>query len=218
MRAPVESLLGTTPIRVSNSRERTTVVRFIALFGSVSLVSVAALFWTGPNRGLLLLGFAAAALFGSQVLVKRLGRKARMTSQVIGALALTSTAPGAYYAATGQLSALALGLWFANWIFAGNQIHFVQLRLHAARCRTWQEKMARGRGFFFGQIVMMVALVLAWALRFVPGLVLVAFLPVFIRGMAWFLRPPQPLHLHRLGISELAHAVAFGTLLVITLG
>jgi hypothetical protein len=102
-------------------------------------------------------------------------------------------------------------------VFAGNQIHFVQLRLHASRCRTWEEKFARGRGFFLGQTFMMLALIVAWAFRLVPGLVFVAFLPVFIRGMAWFLRPPQPLQLHRLGMSELAHAIAFGTLLVISL-
>lgn len=217
LRTPMESILGTSPIRVANADERATVLRFALIFGTIATLSLTALFWTGRDRGLVLLGIAAALLFGAQVLVKRIGRQARMASQVIGALALTSTAPCAYYAATGRFTLVATGLWFANWIFAGNQIHFVQLRLHASRCRTWEEKFSRGWGFFLGQTIMMLALSAAWALRIVPGLVFVAFVPVFVRGMAWFLRSPQPLHLHRLGISELAHALAFGALLVISL-
>ena len=38
-------------------------------------------------------------------------------------IGLTSTAPGAYYVATGQLDGRAWALWLANWLFAGDQIH-----------------------------------------------------------------------------------------------
>jgi len=217
LRTPVESLLGTAPVRVANRRERSIVLRFAVLFASASAISLAGLFWRGNNLGLLLLGVVAAVLFAAQLLVKRLGRKTRMASQVIGALGLTATAPAAYYAASGGLDVVAYGLWFANWIFAGNQIHFVQLRLHASRCRTWQERWKQGRGFFLGQFIMMMALIVAWAFRVVPGLVFVAFVPIFVRGTMWFLAPPGPLKLHRLGLSELAHSIAFGTLLVICL-
>jgi len=64
---------------------------------------------------------------------------------------------------------------------------------------------------------MMLALALAWAYGIVPPLVLLAFVPVFIRGLIWFFSPPQPLALHRLGMTELAHAIGFGVLLVIGL-
>lgn len=217
LRTPVESLLGTSPVRVATARERAVVLRFMFAFALFATGFGLALVFSGRSRGLLLLAALVALFLGLQFLAKRAGRRTRMLSQMFGALALTSTAPGAYYAATSQLDLCWLGLWFANWVFAGNQIHFVQLRVHASKCSTWEEKFARGRGFFIGQMLMMPALALGWAYRLVPGLVLLAFMPISIRGFVWFFSPPQPLALHRLGMAELAHAVAFGTLLILGL-
>jgi hypothetical protein len=42
-----------------------------------------------------------------------------------------------------------------------------------------------------------------------------AFLPVLVRGFAWFAVEPKPLAIHALGKSELAYAVVFGLLLII---
>jgi 4-hydroxybenzoate polyprenyltransferase len=50
-------------------------------------------------------------------------------AQMIGAAGLTSTAPAAYYAVTGHLSGTAWSLWACNFLFAINQIQFVQLRI-----------------------------------------------------------------------------------------
>jgi len=215
LRTPVESLLGVSAIKVANEAERNIALRYAFLFGAVSTVSTAAL-W-GGHLGLIALGGAAALLFAVQVTIKRAGRRFRMASQVIGALALTATAPGAYYVATGRFDLRAIGLWLAYWVFAGNQIHFVQLRLHSSKCGTWEEKFARGRGFFAGQTIMMLALTWAWAFGVLPALVLIAFVPVFVRGVAWFFSRPRPLALHRLGMTELAHAIGFGVLLVAAL-
>ena len=217
LRTPVESLLGTSPVRAANGDERHLAMRFIGLFGFVAAVALVRLTRHGARPGLLLLGAIVVVLVVAQMLVKRMGRNGRMPSQIIGALALTATAPAAYYASMGWFDERALGLWFANWAFAGNQIHFVQLRLRASKCRSWEEKFDRGRGFFVGQVVMMLALALAWAFSVVPPLVLLAFLPIFLRGMIWFFKPPQPLVLRHLGLTELAHAIVFGILLVIGL-
>src|SRR5574340_1149037 len=189
MRTPVESWLGAAPLRAQTPAERNAVL--LAALGGVA--------------GLALL---------VQAVLRKLGRRTRMLAQVIGAIGLTSTAPGAYYVVTGQLDSRALALWLANWLFAGNQIHFVQLRLHAARARGWREKLARGRGFFAGQVLMVLVLVLAWRWGGLPSLVLVAFVPVLLRGTLWLWQPPRPLHVHRLGWSELRHALAFGVLLL----
>lgn len=56
-----------------------------------------------------------------------------MAAQLMGVIGLTCAAPSAYYIGAGRLNERALVLWAANWAFAGNQIHFVQLRIHAAR-------------------------------------------------------------------------------------
>src|SRR5271166_361636 len=129
LRTPVESLLGTNPLSAQTPAERR-----IALIVSAALAAVSA-------------ACLAALAFVFQTWLMKLGRKLRMAAQLLGAIGLTCTAPAAYCVATGHMDARAWVLWAANWIFAGNQIHFVQLRIHAARAATLREKFTRGRGF-----------------------------------------------------------------------
>jgi hypothetical protein len=131
-----------------------------------------------------------------------------------GAIALSSTAAGAYYLATGHLGSMAVIIWLANWLFAANQIHFVQLRIHSARVMTPGEKFRQGSGFLFHQAACLLLLGLLWWAGWLPGLILIAFGPLFLRGFAWFLESPRPLQVHRLGISELLYAIVFGMLFV----
>jgi hypothetical protein len=215
LRTPVESLLGTTPLRAQTPEEESAVLRVIFTFSALALASLTALLWGGRNPYLLLIGAVALVIFLAQALVKKLGRSARMAAQIIGAVGLTSTAAAAYYVSTGHLDQRGLALWFANWVFAGNQIHFVQLRIRAARSKDWREKFAQGGSFFAGQIVMILVLSFAAQLKVLPVLVLLAFVPVLFRGIAWFFADPAPLRVKRLGIAELAHAITFGVLLVL---
>src|ERR1035438_9902226 len=102
--------------------------------------------------------------------------------QLVGAIGLTCTAPAAYYIGTGRLDERAFILWAANWIFAGNQIHFVQLRIRAARAATFSEKFNRGRFFFLAQPAFLLLLTFASLWRVLPPLVLIAFAPALVRG------------------------------------
>jgi hypothetical protein len=214
MRTPVESALGTSPMRSQSASESNRLLLAIAALGSVAMVCITALLWNGADRGLLVLGAVAAVAFVAQALVKRRARSARMPAQMIGALGLTAAAPAAWYVVTGQLDARAFGLWLANWICAGNQVHFVQLRIHSTRAASLREKFLRGRWFFLGQLAMVAALVFAWRVHLLPGLALVAFLPLLARGFLWFKSGAQSLAVKRLGWTELAHGVAFGLLLI----
>lgn len=139
-----------------------------------------------------------------------------MASQLIGSLGLTVTAPAAWYVITGRLDAHAMGLWAANWIFAGNQVHFVQLRLHGARLTSWQEKFRFGRVFFLGQLLMTAVLALIVREQLMPSLCLVAFVPLLVRGFWWFRPGQQSLVVRRLGWCEMAHGIAFALLLIAT--
>ncbi|MBZ5628805.1 MAG: YwiC-like family protein [Acidobacteriia bacterium] len=213
IRTPVESALGASPMRAQSVAETNGLLLAIAVLGSTAMACTTLLLLQGDAR-LLVLGAAAALAFIAQAVVKKLGRGARMASQLIGSIGLTVTAPAAWYVVTQRLDATALGLWLLNWIFAGNQIHFVQLRIHAARAATRQEKVRRGRGFLIGQFAMIAALLAAWRLHLVPGLALLAFIPLLVRGLLWFKAGARPLVVKRLGWSELAHGVSFGLLLV----
>jgi hypothetical protein len=130
---------------------------------------------------------------------------------------LTATAAGGYFVGARQWSAVALLVWAANWLFAANQIHYVQLRIHSANCAGRLEKLQKGLHFAFGEVVLVSVLVAAATVGALPWTACLAYLPLLIRGIAWFAEAPAPLAIRRRGFSELAHAVAFGVLLVVVL-
>jgi hypothetical protein len=213
LRTPVEAWLGLSPIKAQTKEERASVLRAIVLLCVIALASLGILFATGYGRGLVFIGIVAAVAFGVQEIVKKLGRSGRMPAQIIGAIGLTSTAAGAYYVASGVLDGTAVLLWIANWLFAADQIHFVQTRIRGSRLNTPGEKFERGKWFVYAQIVLIVVLVSASAYRVLPLWTLAAFVPALLRGIAWFVRPTRPLDVHKLGFSELAQAIVFGALL-----
>jgi hypothetical protein len=215
LRTPVEAWLGLSPVKAQTKQERASVLRLIVMLCVIALASLGLLFATGYVRGLVIIGIVAALAFGVQEVVKKLGRSGRMPAQIIGAIGLTSTAAGAYYVASGALNRTAVLLWMANWLFAADQIHFVQTRIRGSKLTSSNEKFARGKWFVYAQVVLVVALVAATAYRLMPLWTLVAFIPALVRGVAWFVRPTQPLDVHKLGFSELAQAITFGALLVV---
>jgi len=217
MRTPVESWLGTTPMRAQSEAETRAVKIAVGGLAAVSLAALTALFWGGQNSYLLLLGAISGVAFASQAFLKLAGRKTRMLAQVIGAVGLTSTAPAAYYVATGHLGATGWLLWLANWLFAGDQIHFVQVRIHSARAASSTQKLSRGRYFLIGQVALAAVLLIIWAYGLLPSLALLAFVPVMVRGTAWFFAKPEPLAVRRLGWTEVAYSVSFGVLFVLGL-
>jgi hypothetical protein len=215
LRTPLESWLGTSAIKAHTAEERSLVMTASIGIGLLAASCVAALLWNGHNRGLLVIGGIAGIAFAAQAGVKKLGRKGRMPAQVIGAIGLTSTAAGSYYVSTGRLDHIAVALWFANWLFAGNQIHFVQLRLRSSRAASLDEKLQAGLPFLAGQVLLLGVLNAANSIGIFSEVVAVAFLPVLLRGIFWFVRGRQPFDVHKLGFSELGQALLFGGLLCI---
>ena len=215
LRTPVESLLGTTPLKVQTSEERRRVVKVVVALGAGSAFALGSLMWRGRNLELLGFGAVAAVAFGGQAVLKKINRNWRMASQIAGALGLTITAPAAYYLVTHKIDLVAFVLWIANWCFACDQIHFVQLRIHGARCNGIRERLTRGREFFAGQLVLALGIGLAWQHGIIPTIAALAFVPLFLRGFAWFFRGPETLAVHKLGRDELTHAIVFGVLTIV---
>jgi hypothetical protein len=137
-----------------------------------------------------------------------------MNAQLTGAVALSSTSAGAYYLATGHFGSMAAIIWLANWLFAADQIHFVQLRIHSARAMTAVEKWHQGKSFLAHQALSLLFLGMIWCAGWLPGLILLAFVPLFIRSLAWFLESPHQLQVRRLGFSELVYAIVFGMVFI----
>lgn len=215
LRTPVEAGLEISALRPQNDAERRLIHYSIYVYASVALLSLAFLMLWARAYGLLLLGAAAAIAFLLQTVLKQLGRETRLTAQLTGALALSSTAAGAYYLATGHFGPMAAIIWLANWLFAADQIHFVQLRVHSARAMTRGEKIRQGRGFLLHQAACLLPLGLTWRAGWLPGFILMAFGLLFVRGFTWFFESPRPLQVHRLGVSELLYAIVFGVFFIV---
>lgn len=213
LRTPLESWMENVATGALNQRERRIVLAAIFPLLGIALIALTGLFWEGMNRDLIWLGMAAAASFGAQGVLKRRGRSTKVASECVGAMALTVTAAASYCAATGRMDARGLGLWLASWLFAANQIHFVWLRIRGMRANGVGQKLRLGWTFLGGNLLSFGAMLLAYRFGWIPGLVWIAIGPVWVRGVAWFFKKPQPLVIRRLGWTELAHALLFGVLL-----
>ena len=214
LRTPVESLLGTSAIRAQTKDERCAVAIVIAGLAVATGLGLGALLWAGRNPALWLIGAAAVAAFAGQALLKKLGRRTRMLSEMVGTIGLAASGPAAYYVITGKFGATAWIIWIANLIFAGGQIHYVQLRIHTARVEGLRAKLARGWNFALGQLVMAVALAVACTRGLMPWGALAAFVPILFRGWFYFVQKPAPLIVRKLGWNELYQAVVFCALFI----
>ena len=214
LRTPVEAALGTSAQHIDTPAERRLVVAAAVAYAAIACIGLAVLFWSRNNPGLLMLGAIAALSFGAQALVRKLGRETRLASQMVGLVGLTSTATGAYYVSTGRFDMTAWMIWVANWLFAANQVHMVQLRIHNAKVAGTRNRLARGWKFLAGEILTVVLLVIFFYCRLLPKMSVIAFHPMLLRGAAWFFKKPRPLRVHRLGWMELGFALIFGTMFI----
>jgi hypothetical protein len=214
LRTPVESWVGTVPIRARTLDEFQLVRKTVLALAMVAGGGLIWLFWGGRNRSLIWIGCAAGMAFLVQSTVNGIW-SARTAAQMIGAVGLTSTAPAAYYVVTAHLGTVAWSLWAANLLFAINQIQFVHLRIVAARAASRREKLAAGRGFLAGQSSQILLILAACITGVFPWYAALAFLPILFRGFAWFAAAPGPLAIHAVGKSELFYACVFGVLLLI---
>ena len=216
LRTPLESLLGTSAMRAQTLEESHSLRSAIVLLAGIAAVALAALLWAGRNADLWPLGAAVAAAFIAQAILKKLGRRTRMLSEMVGTIGLTASAPAAYYVITGEFNATAGMLWLANILFAGDQIHYVQLRIHTAKIQGFRAKLIHGWGFALGQALMTAIITLACLTRLMPAIASLAFAPLLFRGWFYFVQEPAPLVVRRLGWSELKHATVFCVLLITT--
>jgi hypothetical protein len=225
LRTPLESLLGISPIHAETPDERESVMFAVFYLGAVATLALGMLLWASDNPLLWPIGTAAGFFFVAQALVKNLSKKSgarsksstqflRMLSEIIGTVGLTAAAPAAYYVITGKLDATAWVLWLANLLFAGNQIHYVQLRIHTARIEGLRNKLAYGWAFATGQALMTAAVTILCISGWLPKFASLAFAPVLFRGWFYFVQKPAPLKVRRLGWTELTQAITFCVLII----
>jgi hypothetical protein len=215
LRTPVENRFPASPLRPRSPAEWRWVNAAIGAY-ALSCAFAVGMLWRDGALGLVWIpGVAAAGLFALQVVVKRAGRVGRVLGEIAGAFGLAVVALAGWAVAAGRFGPEAYTLWLMNGLFATNQILYVQLRIHETRGST-QPQLSRNRLLFLaGEVLTTMVLVAAWRARLIPGLAVLAFLPILVRGGVWSVRSgAQPLKIHRLGKTELAHAILFGLLVI----
>jgi len=216
LRTPLESLLGISAIRAETKEERGSVAFVVLYLAIVAVLASSMLLWAGQNPLLWLIGAAAGVAFVAQAVLRKMGRHTRMLSEIVGTIGLTASAPAVYYVITGKFGITGWMLWLANLMFAGNQIHYVQIRIHTCKLSGLHAKLARARTFALGQLAMAAVLAATCWLGWMPWLVLLAFVPLLLRGFYYFVQKPTPLRVRRLGWNELAQAIVFCVLFIMT--
>ena len=208
---PLESLLGFSLLKIRTQRQQRVAILWVIVLTAVAAISVLQLIQL--HRAMVLLfGLVACACFGLRTLLGR-SRSFRVPKQLIGAMGLSSTAAGAYYAMTGQVDRTSLLLWLASWLFAAGQIEYVQLRLHAAQARSRRQKARASVGVGFLHLLMLGTAVAGGLAGVAPLWLGLAFIPAVTRLGIWIFRSWRPLSVHILGFSELFQGLLFNGLL-----
>jgi len=209
---PLESLLGLSLVKTRSQRQQRAALLWVIVFTIAAVCSVLELFHL-QRFLVLLIGVVAAGCFGVRSLLGR-SRRVRVLKQLIGALGLSATAAGAYYAATGRSDRTALLLWLASWLFAVGQIEYVQLRLRSAQVRSRRQRAMNSVAVSVFHVLVMSIAIAAGMAHAAPLLLGFAFIPAVVRLAVWIVRSWRPLGVHILGISELAQGIVFNGLLI----
>ena len=217
LRTPVENSLPASPFRARSSAEWRWMTAAIVAYALGCALAVGMLYREGALGLIWMPGSVAAGLFASQAVVKPAGRVGRLLGEIIGAFGLAVVALAGWAVAAGRFDPEALTLWLMNGLFATNQILYIQLRIHETRDSRHPLHSVDKLLFVAGETLTALLLVAAWRARLLPGLAVLAFLPILVRGAVWSVRRgAQPLKIHRLGKTELTHAILFGLLVILS--
>jgi YwiC-like protein len=211
---PLEALLGISAVKARTPEEKQLAATWVILSAFVATVSALQLLLSGRGR-VLLFALLAAACFGIRMLFGKV-RGLRATRQILGALALSSSAAAAYYVVAGEIAWTAFVLWAACWVFAAAQIEYVQLRMHTAGVRSCAEKARAGWKVYLIHALLVLLTTIAAIAGHAPGLFALLFIPAMARLIIWTLRRPQKIDFYALGFSELFQSVLFTCLLIVS--
>jgi hypothetical protein len=215
LRTPIENAMPKSPFRPRTQAEWRWVSVAALVYVLAGVLAGFMLWFDGALRLIWMLAPFALALFALQAMIKRLGRAFRLPSEIIAVFGMTLAAAAGYIVASGKTGNPAIGLWLLNGLFAANQVLYVQFRIGETRDNGHPSSMKRKRIFLATQGATVLAIMGGARAGWLPGMAIIAFVPLFVRGSIWSLRSAEtPLRIHRLGKTELAHAILFGLLLI----
>ncbi|TAK36231.1 MAG: hypothetical protein EPO21_03395 [Chloroflexota bacterium] len=166
---------------------------------------------------MVLLGVLSVLLLLANLYFSRHKLDRAVWAELVVIAGLSLTAPGAYYAATGELGQTVLALWMLTSLYSGSSVFYVRLRLHDRRAQPQPEQRRRTQCallLYLGMLLTGVAALIAVGAA--PLLVLPAFVPLLYKALrAIGGQRAAQMTLRQVGFTELGHAVAFAVLVIL---
>lgn len=144
-----------------------------------------------------------------------ISRKAdrQVLSELTAVLSLSSSAPACRYAMTGAVDSVALLLWALNAMFFASSVFYVKMRVsRVAKKHVTTNAVALNCAYHVLLLAVLVFLVLNGLISWI---VILAFVPVFIRAFAGILDRGK-LSLTRIGISEVIFTLLFVCFMILS--
>jgi YwiC-like protein len=160
---------------------------------------------------LLLFAAAETAIFTFSVKSFLEREQRSFFNEIVAVLALTSSAPAAYYTITGLLDRNAAILYALNLLFFGSSIFYVKTRIEILRAKgTRSEEARRARLMTIGyHLLLVIAVVVAADFGIVSAWILLAFVPMLIQ-VAWGTASRETrMNFTRLGVALVVQSVIF---------
>lgn len=180
------------------------------LFYSVLAAAAgAALMLSAKLWGLAVFGGVAAALAAWHARRAARREERTVTTEALGILGLTLTAPAAHYVALGRWETTGLWLWAASAAYFLSSVFYVKLRVLTAYPKDPRELARIRRWCGLYHLALALAAGLLAASGAAPALVLPAYAPVLLRAFWRLWRPAPRLVLKRVGVLEIVYSAIF---------
>lgn len=213
-----------------------TLIGWFALYATLGTLAGLPLLLIFERQALLVLAVIAAVFFILRVILLRRRAERSLLGEWLVVPGLTLTAPAAWVAATGTLDRTALLLWLLHTLFFSSGIFYVKFRIRALQRKAPFESLWQ-RLAFAGDLITYHLLMLVFAaavvhigrsanlliaprgpVHWAGWIALLPFLPVSLRALARVVWLGRRFEIKRVGWTEVAHALVFAALLVLTFG
>ncbi len=221
MRYPLATLIRTRRRPTAN---RTTLMRWAAFYGSLSLLSGGWLVLAHGLVWLMVIGILGGLLLLFYLALVARRREMTVYGELAGIFGLALGAPMAYYAASGRLDTTAAVLGLINAFYFGGSVFYIKLKVRQqprlpAPDRIG-ERLVKAKACLAYQTAVLTIVLALVALRQAPLLTPLAFVPMTFKVLygAWRWQDRKSLNLVRLGVAEIAHSLTFAVLVIIAFG
>jgi hypothetical protein len=193
-------------------------VSWLAIYWSASAVLVGLLYVQYDLTALSQFAWMGIPIATAFTFFLKKNRARSVAGELTGICGLTLTAPLAHYAATGKVQPLGFWLWGLCILYFASSVFYVKAIV--AQFLSLRSKATNGvYGLVCGlyHVCLLILLAGLVVLGKIPGLVLVAFLPVIFRGLMRLRRPQAKLSFARIGWTEVAYSIVFASVSILAM-